>query len=379
MDFGSSGVKAVGLAAEGDRIALLGAGREPLGPGSVADGVVRDPEAAGAALARLLPRTGTRCRVLGLSVGGSSVFIKRLPTPVRDPDSPESFREAVAREAAPHVPFHIESLEFDYELGPGGNAGKAGTGERSPSLVFGAAPRETVRSHCDAASRAGREVARVELEPYALFSAAVLEAELRTAPAGSGPRLPVGYALVEIGAHRTGVHLFRRAPQKAAPPPDPAAARSAPGPAWLPGDLLASVALSGVGAEAALGAGGEAAGPAVSETGSAAGRDASAHPPEEREPGPDRVAAASRRIEAALGEALREAGLSPPVVVRLSGGGAPLPGIAASVGRLALGTPTPLDPLRGFDAGPRGPEFAVAAGLALQQLPERTAPAVEGS
>ena len=392
VDFGVAGVKAVALAAEGDGAALVGAGRELLPPGAVSDGAVRDPKAAAAALRRLLSTVGARCRVLGMAIGGSSVFIKRLPAPTGNTGDPQVFRDAVAREAARHLPFHIESVSFDYQRSPDPTSADSDRADRIPAVVFGAAPRELVRAHCDAASGADHHPAQLELEPYALFAGARLEAGLgdpgEAPDAGSSAGRPPGWAFIEIGAQRSGVHVFREGPT-----PAPAGDFSSPPGAllgdWRPADLLASVVLSGLGADAVSGAGRSGPRKAPIEPASGGGRPTpgkfggtgAGRPPETAsaakltgEPiSPDRTRAASDRLAAALREALEEAGMSPPVVIRLSGGGALLPGISRSLSGLAQDRPSPLDPLRGFGGETSGPEFAVAAGLALQQLSSRSA------
>ena len=352
MDFGSTGVKAVALAQEAGRTVLLGADREPVDAGVIADGVVRDPDTVGAALGRVLTRVGVRAPSLSVAMGGSSVFVKRLPAPVAPPDETTSFREAVAEEAARHLPFHIESVEYDYEQDPG----PVGEEDGTPSaVVFGAAPKDIVRSHCDAAHRAGYRVARIDLEPYALFAAAQLEA------IAAGPAAPVhpssAAAFIEIGARRIGVHLFRHGPGRPAVVDEEIGSRVTVARTLGAGQLLASVAVPGIGAEAALAARGA--------SGEDDGKPVDA--------GPDSgisAATVTFRIVAALQEALNEAGLTPPVTVRLSGGGAGLPGIAAAVGRFATGPPAALDPLGRLTPDAPGPAFAIAAGLALQQLPE---------
>ena len=118
VDFGYSGVKVVALSADRGELTVLGAGIEPVPPGALRDGAVRDAGAVGAALGRLLARLRVRCRVLTLAIGGGSVLVKRFSVPpeaVAAGVTPGGLRDAVAREAARHVPFHLESLEFDYE------------------------------------------------------------------------------------------------------------------------------------------------------------------------------------------------------------------------------------------------------------------------
>lgn len=353
MDLGSAGVKAVVLARDEGRIALVAAGRETLASGVVQDGAVRDAEAVGTALARLLARLGVRRRPVALAIGGSAVLIKRFPAAGIGPPSgtvgTDAFRDAVAREAARHVPFHLESLEFDYE-GPVALAGETPTGTRGEpaAIVFGAAPRETVRNHCRAVGLAGREVSRVELEPYALYAAVCLEAQLAAPGSTSGV-----LGLVEIGATRSGVHVFRSAPES----------DGTPGGA---GDLLASVVAPDAGTRVF---GVEAAADAPGGSGPAG--DAAPGGPRDyglRDAGPDGAEMFGNRIADMVTRALQEAATSAPVRLRISGGGAGVAPVHDRVRELELGDPVVLDPLTGLGFGKPAPAFAVAAGLAYQQL-----------
>ena len=368
VDLGSSGVKAVALASDGGGISLLGAGREALSPGVVQDGAVREPEEVGGALGRLLVRLGVRCRLVGLAIGGSSVLIKRFPAPFERNASgtaSEEFRDALAREAARHVPFHLESLEFDYEDSPPLREDDRNDdeGNGSGTVVFGAAPRETIRNHCRAVSSAGREVTRIELEPYALYAAARLDA---AAPASPPERAAL--AIVEVGASRAGVHVFGASPtlsRWARGSVVEAATASEGG----PGDLLSSIPAAGTGAPVV-------ASPPATSAASPSGADGAAIPDGRREAGRQTAGAReegvfANRIAATLREAVREAAVRHPIRILLSGGGARLPGIRSRLAELDFGTPAVLDPLKGLGFGEQGTMYGVAAGLAFQQLLER--------
>ncbi len=347
VDLGSAGVKAVELGWDRDGPFLVGAGREQIPPGVVSDGVTSDPDAVGEALGRLLARIGARTREVAVAVGGNSVFIRRLPPPADDPAAP-GFRDAVAREAARHVPLHIESLEFDWVASPpkapaaSGEAvpGDSGDGsaESGPpaAIVFGAAPREMVRAHCDAVTRCGRQTTRVDLEPYALFAAARLAGA--TSRSGPDPAPPRPVAFVEVGARRASVHVFG-GPPGGVEDDDP-------------GDLLASV-------EARPGGPGAPLAPGVPRT--------------------DRSAEAAP-IVAAFREGLREAGVRSAWRTWVCGG-APLPrGARAALRDAGGGGLSALEPLAALRKGspdpkesdpelpPDGPAFAIAAGLAFIQV-----------
>lgn len=369
VDLGHSGVKAVALSADGGDLTLLGAGLEPVPPGALWDGAVRDADAVGAALGRLLTRLRVRCRLLALAIGGSSVLVKRFSLPpdvVAPGTAPGDVREAVAREAARHIPFHLESLEFDYE-GPSSSAPRAEPGEpegRGPrAVVFGAAPREIVLEHCRAAARAGREVTRVELEPYALHAAVGLARRLE----GADPE-PGALAIVEIGASRSGVHVFGNAPWDRPAGGAPGRAAGPPVPAGVPGDLLASVPAPGAGL---LPADGPPAGVASRVEPARSGSGRATGSPGSRAMGAEVF---EDRIGEVAREAFREAGLRPGIRMLLSGGGARSPAVGAGLQNFAAGDPVVLDPLAGLGPPDYGPAYAVAAGLAYQAIVDRAGP-----
>lgn len=364
VDFGYSGVKVVALSADRGELTLLGAGVEPLPPGALQDGAVRDADAVGAALGALLTRLRVRCRLLTLAIGGSSVLVKRFSAPsdaVPAGRTPGGLRDAVAREAARHVPFHLESLEFDFE-GPlpvsRETAPADPEGEGRAAVVFGAAPREIVLEHCRAAAAAGREAARVELEPYALHAAVVLADRL----AGADPE-PGTLAIAEIGASRSGVHVFGNPPLTGLATRDPGRPPELHAGAAAPADLLTSVPVPGVGAPVADGP------PAAVESGFKPDLAGTRWPADPAEGLHDRIAAAAR-------EAFREAGLGQGGRVLLSGGGAVSPAVRAGFGEFTARDPEVLDPLKELGPAEHGPAFSVAAGLAYRAILDRLGPGI---
>ena len=254
----------------------------------------------------------------------------------------------MAREAARHVPLHIESLEFDWvasppkapassgEAAPGDSGDGSAESEPPAAIVFGAAPREMVRAHCDAVTRCGRQTTRVDLEPYALFAAARLSGA--TNRSGPGPTPPGQVAFVEVGARRASVHVFGGPPGG--------------GEDDDPGDLLASV-------EARPGGPGAPLAPGVPKT--------------------DRSAEAAP-IVAAFREGLREAGVRSAWRTWVSGGALLPRGAREALRDAGGGGPLALDPLAALRKGspdpqesdpklpPDGPAFAIAAGLAFIQV-----------
>lgn len=382
VDFGATSVKAAALGHDRHGLALLGAGREPVPEGAVAAGVVRDPEQAGAALSRLLQRMEVRGRLAALSLGGPSVFVRRFggvpPAPPGGGEGAgaESLRDAVAREAARHLPFHIEDMEFDYQraspagggLPPAPSSGDAAASApgappapESP-VVFAAAPRDTVRAHREALRVANREAARIEIEPYALFAALRLEAALSGAAPGGPPGWTNGAPsrggpalLVELGSSRAAVHLFERPPRPLPPGARPERFLESLGAEDDPGELLASAQVSWAGT------------PGAPKRRSGRGGSRRAADAE--------GAGLGHAVAGAIREALRDGARKPPAAVRLTGAGARLDGIGEPLREFAEGPPTPLEPLALLSPQAAGPEYALAAGLALLRLLDSASPA----
>lgn len=375
MDFGATSVKAAALGHDRHGLSLLGVGREPVPGGAVAAGVVRDPEQAGAALSRLLERIDVRGRLAALSLGGPSVFVRRFGgVPAAAPgnaggEGADSLREAVAREAARHLPFHIEDMEFDYQPAsspvgaPPVGAPPVGAPPAAESpVVFAAAPRDTVRAHREALRVANREAARIEIEPYALFAALRLEAALSGVSPGASSgwtngRGPSGgpLLLVEIGSSRAAVHLFERAPRPAPPGARPERFPEALEAEEDPGELLASAQVSWEGTPG---------GPKRRSGRGGARRAADSE-----------GAGLGHAVAGAIREALRDGERKPPAVIRLTGAGARKEGIGEPLAEFADGPPAPLEPLALLSPEAAGPEYSLAAGLALLRLLDSAAPA----
>ncbi len=322
VEFGASAVKVVVLVRERTELRLLAAGREALPPGTVREGAIRDPDAAGAVLHRLMGRLGVRRRDTSVGIGGRAYLVKRLVLPENDFDpatgdpGSEQLREAVAAEAARHVPFHMEDILFDFEPLHSWNGG------RGRRLVFGAARRDLVFGHGRAVVRAGMTPRRVEIEPFALRGA--LDLEARLGADNPSPREPV--AVVEVGASHAAVHVFR---------PPPANGEGSPG---APAELAATVQTPGGG---------------VSPSGEGGA-----------EPDGGQLA---KRLAGSVAEALDEAGLRPPCSMRLSGGGAS-EAILEALRPHARGEPALLDPIRLLDRSRGDAALTFAAGLAFNQL-----------
>ena len=175
-------------------------------------------------------------------------------------------------------------------------------------------------------------------------------------------------AIVEIGASRSGVHVFGNARPGGPAVGDEARTPDIQAPAGVPADLLASVPVPGAGAPAVDGA------PTGAESGVTPDPPGGQRPARWQEDRSDSAEAVHHRLAAAAREAFREAGLGQVNRLLLSGGGAVSPAVRGGLEEFTPGNPAVLDPLEGLDPTVCGPAYSVAAGLAYQAIIDRSGP-----
>ena len=133
LDIGSSAVKAVELAADGEGCEVAAIGSAPVSFGSLVDGVIVDPGAVAGAIARALDTGRIRGRRVAASLSRHAVIVKRLAVPFMDR---AELAASIGSEAQRHIPFDVEDVNLDYHvLEP--DAGAAEHGALDVMLVAG--------------------------------------------------------------------------------------------------------------------------------------------------------------------------------------------------------------------------------------------------
>jgi type IV pilus assembly protein PilM len=165
LDIGSSHLAAAHIVNNGSK-ELVQLVREPLAPGIVSGGEVRDPAALGAALDRFfveheLPRRGVR-----LGLGNTRVGVRLIE--IAGVEDDEHLRNAISFRAHELLSVPIEDAAIDYHvIGEDVDA----DGQRTRRIVLVVAYRDSVDRFLAATDQAGIQIAGIDLEAFALLRA----------------------------------------------------------------------------------------------------------------------------------------------------------------------------------------------------------------
>lgn len=196
VDISSTAVKLLQLSRAGNRYRVEHYAVEPLPPSAVVEKNIVEPEAVGEAIKRALARSGTRARYAAAAVAGSAVITKVIPMP-SDLEG-DDLESQVELEAANHVPYPIDEVNFDFEvLGPMPN------NPESVQVLLAASRAENVEVRSSALELGGLTPRVMDIEAFAIENAFSLLAE----------QMPVArdglVALIDAGATMTTLNVIR--------------------------------------------------------------------------------------------------------------------------------------------------------------------------
>lgn len=201
LDIGSSAVKAVELAADGEGCEVAAIGSAPVSFGSLVDGVIVDPGAVAGAITRALDTGRIRGRRVAASLSRHAVIVKRLAVPFMDR---AELAASIGSEAQRHIPFDIEDVNLDYHvLEP--DAGAAEHGALDVMLV--AAKKETIARYIEVIGAVGCTPAVIDVGACALQNAYVFN---HGVAGRSAALLDVGASAVTVNIVHRGQPVFTR-------------------------------------------------------------------------------------------------------------------------------------------------------------------------
>jgi type IV pilus assembly protein PilM len=163
LKIGASGLAAARVANNG-QAELLQLAREPLEPGVVVGGELRDPEALAEALRRFfkkhrLPRRGVRLGIANNRIGVRTLDIVGIV-------DPKQLANAIRFRAQEALPIPVEEAVLDYRIL---SESETEAGERVCRVVLVVAYRELVDRYVAACRKAGLTVVGIDLEAFALL------------------------------------------------------------------------------------------------------------------------------------------------------------------------------------------------------------------
>lgn len=171
---------------------LLQVAREPLSPGVVVGGELRDPEALAVALKDFfakhkLPKKGVRLGLANNRIGVRTFEVSGV-------DDEKQLDNAIRFRAQEALPIPIDEAVLDYQvLGESTNE----NGERSRRVLLVVAYREQVDRYLEACKKAGISLVGIDLEAFALLRA------LQAPQEGAGTDPDAALVAVAIGHERS--------------------------------------------------------------------------------------------------------------------------------------------------------------------------------
>lgn len=165
VDAGSQAIKVVEVkAASGSRFTIVGMGSVSTPPNLLERGQVQDVQGLGQAIREALSQGKIRHRQAALAVPAQVGFVRRISFP-RMPF--KELRASIDLQPERYIPFAKDGAVYDLYPLP------ADPADQEISVIVAAAPRQAVEGLMQAARFAGLIPGRIDLEPLALFRAAV--------------------------------------------------------------------------------------------------------------------------------------------------------------------------------------------------------------
>jgi type IV pilus assembly protein PilM len=189
LDIGSHSVKLVGLKMTSKGPFLTCVGMKEIPPNKDKE----DVNAFSEILRALIKEVGLKTKKVNLIVSGSGVHIKRISVP----SLPKAeLKEAVRWEIKNYVPFPVETAEVDfYALNE-----YVEDNVKRVDLMVVACPKQLIDRTLSIAEKAGLQPIHLDVAPFALWNTLLAWDRIRRGES---------VALVDLGAEKTGIYLFK--------------------------------------------------------------------------------------------------------------------------------------------------------------------------
>ncbi len=189
LDIGSHSIKLVGLrmTSKGPFLTRIGMKEIPYG---------RDKEDVShitETLRGLIKESGLKTKKVRLTVWGSGVHIKRITVPALPK---AELKEAVRWEIKDHLPFPVESARIDFHI----LNEYVEDNVKKLDLITVACPKHLVDRTLSVAEGAGLQPTHLDVGPFALWNVLM---------AWNWTKKDETIALIDLGAEKTGIYLFK--------------------------------------------------------------------------------------------------------------------------------------------------------------------------
>jgi type IV pilus assembly protein PilM len=189
LDIGSHSIKLIGLKTTSKGPFLTCLGMKEIPPGTDKE----DMDKLSQILKALFEEVGLKTKKVRMTVSGPGVQIKRISVP----SLPKAeLKEAVRWEIKDHLPFPIETAQIDFHI----LNEYVEDNVKKLDLIVVACPRNLIDRTLSIAERAGLQPIHLDVAPFALWN---------TLSAWDRIKKEETVALIDIGAEKTGICLFK--------------------------------------------------------------------------------------------------------------------------------------------------------------------------
>lgn len=191
FDIGSSSIKMIEARATGSGVTVLSWGSLPAPPSAIQSNMVAEPDRVAEAIRSLVESKGVRARQAITAVPGPAVMIKRVSLPIQ---SAQELENTILFEAGNFIPEDLENVNLDYQVT-----------DQSPDtkqmeVLLVAAKKDIVGSYADTLRAAGLVPVVIDVDYFALDN--MYEANYTAVP-------DQVVALVNIGARFSSINILK--------------------------------------------------------------------------------------------------------------------------------------------------------------------------
>jgi type IV pilus assembly protein PilM len=199
LDIGSSSIKAVELKRTRGELHLVHLGVEPLATDVVVDSMIMDSPSVASAISKIFAENAMKSKLVGTSVSGHSVIVKRIPMPTM---TDQELAANIQSEAAQHIPFDIGDVNLDFQI----LSDNLGGPQMEVLLV--AVKKDKILNYTNVLSMAGKAPAVVDIDVFALQNC--YEYNYSPVPNSTVALLNLGASVMNIDIVKGNSWLFSR-------------------------------------------------------------------------------------------------------------------------------------------------------------------------
>jgi type IV pilus assembly protein PilM len=193
VDIGASSIKVVQLKESRRALTIVRYGYVELPRDTIIDGHVMNPSAVSEALEQVFAQSKIGQKEVAIGVYGQSVIVRKIAMPLM---TKEELQESIGWEAEQHIPFDIKQMSFDYEV-----LARFPEDQRMDVLLV-AAKRDEVNDVATVVRDARLKPMVVDINAFAIQNA--LERTLGTMPTDRT------IAVVDVGAANTTINVISK-------------------------------------------------------------------------------------------------------------------------------------------------------------------------